>query len=187
LGPDVEPEVSRAKVPHPDGIAIEHRSGGLRLVRRWFSGKIVLAAFFCVFWDGFLISWYTRPELPLVAKLFPLLHLAVGVVMTYWVFAGFLNSTVIDVGMGQLTIRHRPVPWPGNRHLMRADLTQLFSEQVTNSSRYTSYRLSAVRRDGRKVKLVSGLPEADQALFLEQQIEAYLGIRDQRVGGELPR
>jgi hypothetical protein len=28
------------------------------LVRRWFTPAVLFMAFFCVFWDGFLIRWY---------------------------------------------------------------------------------------------------------------------------------
>ena len=185
---DVDEVTPRGKVPIPEHISLEERPGGLRIVRRWFSPRIIFLAFFCIFWDGFLVFWYTRPEMPLFAMLFSLMHVAIGIGLTYSTLAGFINSTVIDIGSGQLVIRHRPLPWFGNRTLARGELKQLFSEEVRGSgqSRFT-FRLSAVHRDGRKIKLVGGLPEADQALFLEQQIESRLGIADQRVGGELPR
>lgn len=44
--------------------------------------------------------------------------------------------------------------------------------------------LSAVLRDGRKVPLLKSLPNAAQALYIEQRVEACLGIADARVGGE---
>ena len=42
-------------------------------------------------------------------------------------------------------------------------------------------------KDGELVKLLAGLPEAEQALFIEQAIETRLHIDDVEVAGELPR
>ncbi len=169
MGPGVEPEFSRSRVP---GIAIEERRGCLRLVHRWFSRRIIWIALYCVLYDGFLIFGVIPTDnfvSPFVIFL--------GLYVTYFVLSYILNSTVIDVGMGQLKIRHGPLPWPGNRLLNSAELTQVFSERAKYLDGSRSYRLNAVRRDERKIKLVSGL-DADQALFLEEQIEARLGLRD---------
>jgi hypothetical protein len=42
-------------------------------------------------------------------------------------------------------------------------------------------------KDEALVKLLGGLPEAEQALFIEQTIETRLRIDDVEVAGELPR
>jgi hypothetical protein len=39
----------------------------------------------------------------------------------------------------------------------------------------------------RETKLVSGLPGAREARFIEQRIESRLGLSDRSVSGELPR
>ena len=48
-----------------------------------------------------------------------------------------------------------------------------------------SYALSAILAGGKRVKLVSGLDQPEDALFLEQKIEGYLGITDRPVAGEM--
>jgi hypothetical protein len=50
-----------------------------------------------------------------------------------------------------------------------------------------TYNVCAVLKGGQRVTLLSSLPEIDQALFVEQAVEEYLGIEDRPVGGELPR
>jgi hypothetical protein len=50
-----------------------------------------------------------------------------------------------------------------------------------------TYRVNAMLTDGRKIQLMSGLPESDQALYIEQIIEDHLRIADRPVGGEMRR
>ena len=60
-------------------------------------------------------------------------------------------------------------------------------EQVrTNKGQKTfTYNLFALDRKGRKVKLITGLMEKDQVLYLEQALERRLGIEDAPVDGGL--
>jgi hypothetical protein len=166
------------------------------ITRRWFSAKTVFLLFFCIFWDGFLVMWYslaTRGHgTPIFAFLFPLLHVGAGAYLTWQALCGLINRTRIEVHLRELRIKHGPLPWPGNRRLPVSSLKQLFSEErVSRSGNRNSttrrYHLNAVLRDGRKVTLLDNLDEADQALYLEQEIERRLGIVDAPVAGELPR
>ena len=77
-------------------------------------------------------------------------------------------------------MRHRPLFFPGTT-LNPALLEQLYCKEKIQHNRRTTtctYELHALTQDGTHKKLVGGLDEVDQALFLEQQIEAYLGIQD---------
>ena len=64
-------------------------------------------------------------DAPWIMKVFPIAHVAVGVGLTYYTVAGFVNSTVLRVSEGQLAVRQGPFPWPGNRTLHTSDLDQL--------------------------------------------------------------
>jgi hypothetical protein len=44
-----------------------------------------------------------------------------------------------------------------------------------------------LRQDNVRETLVKGLTDADQALYIEQELERHLRIQDQPVAGELPR
>jgi hypothetical protein len=121
---------------------------------------------------------------------FPLLHLAVGVFLTYYTVAGIYNRTIITVGQGTLSIQHGPLPWPGSRVLQASEISQLYCEENTSRGRngpQTSYRLSAVTSDNKKINLLTGFDSPDSARFLERQVEEWLGIRDRRVEGEMPK
>lgn len=187
------PRLARADrpvVPQPRGIAIDDLGGRLRLARRWFRWPLLFLVFFCAAWDSFLVFWYSiafSENAPWIMVVFPVAHVAVGVGLTYFVLCGLLNRTVIDVESGRFTVRHGPLPWPGNRTIDIADLKQLYCRRKLHSSRNgtsEAFELHAILADGKQLKLVSGLDEAEHALYLEQQIEKHLGLRDAPVAGE---
>ncbi|MDY7230752.1 hypothetical protein [Hyalangium rubrum] len=185
----------RPKVALPSNFRVEEDGPTTRISWRWFNPLTHLfLAFFCIAWDGFLVVWYgialNMEDKPIIMILFPIAHVAVGVGLTYSTLTGFVNRTRIEVNRDQLTIRHGPLPWRGNQDLPGRQLTQLYGEEVarTNKGSTTySYDLLALDREGRKVKLLSGLTEKDQVLYLEQTLERKLGIEDAAVDGELAR
>ncbi|MCA9550043.1 MAG: hypothetical protein KC933_08415 [Myxococcales bacterium] len=185
--------VERLQVALPPGIEVIDLGGELTLLRRWFSWKYAFLAVFCLFWNGFLVVWYTlalsAEETPVLMLVFPILHVAAGVGLSYYTLAGFLNQTEFRVGQGRLRLRHGPIPWPGARDMDAGKLKQLYcTEEVSRSRNGTTitYMLRANLRDGDSIKLAR-LDTRDQALFIEQRIEATLGIKDVPVAGEVPR
>ncbi len=176
----------RPAVALPKGMQLFQRSNGLRIVRRWFSPKAVALLVFACLWDGFMVFWFgiaiRHGQWPMAA--FGSLHALVGLGLSYWVAALFVNRTTVTVLHGQLEISHGPLPVPGNRCLPAQDLEQLYTRQrVSHSKNGTSisYELRASRRDGTDIKLIGGLDAEEQAAYMEQQIEAFLGIKDRRV------
>lgn len=182
---------ARAEVPMPGKFKLERAGSDFVIVWDWKTPAMWFLVLFCIFWDGFLLFWYSMAfgtDSPLIVKIFPLIHVAVGLGLTYFVVCMFVNRTFVGVAGGNLTVTHTPLPWPGNRVMPAADIEQLYCfERVHRGKNGTSitYEVNAVDRGGRKVKLVGGLQEAEQALFLEQEIERALGIADRRVPGEL--
>ena len=186
---------TRPRIPQAPGILLEDTGQGMRLSYRWFSPLFIFLAFFCFAWDSFLVFWYSivffanGPWIWIMAA-FPVLHLAVGVGLTYYTLAGFLNSTVLDVGQEELRVRHGPLPWRGNRTLPTQNIEQLYCQKKftqTNENQSCWYSVHAVLKGGRQVPLLTGLQDRERALFIEQIVEEYLGLEDQPVGGELPR
>jgi hypothetical protein len=190
---------SGARVPQPEGIRVVDLGDRQRLVRRWFTLKILFLVFFCIAWDGFLVFWFWmafgggmgQMRSPMI--IVPITHLAIGIGFTYFVLAGLFNSTVVEVGCGHLLVRHGPVPWAGGRRLSVDDIEQFYTDEtVANyrsrngySSVYVKYNLNAVLRENVKVKLLSGLEQKDQVLFCQQQLEDWLGIQPRPVPGAL--
>jgi hypothetical protein len=174
----------------PERITMTRQGTHLELTRKWFSGKYVFLIAFALFWDGFLVFWYSmvggRVDSPVFW--FPMIHVGVGVFVTYSAVAGLLNRTLIRVSRSEVSIKHGPVPWPGNKAMTGADLKQLYCKECVSRSRNgtsLTYELQAITHSGRTIKLVGGMDTSEQALYLEQEMEKYLGIADEAVKGEL--
>ena len=121
----------------------------------------------------------------------PMLHVAFGMVANYQTLANLLNRTRIIVANGEITVRQWPVPWLGNQRLTRADFRQFYREEtlpiMRRYGRTPSYHVSLVTPDNYKMRLVSNVPAADLALYIEQAVEKELGVQDRKVRGEMPK
>jgi hypothetical protein len=195
-----EPErVDRQRQPvgMPKQFQLESWGPELVLTRRWYRHAVWLLLAFCIFWDGFLVMWYSIAIKDLVAGrggpgpwimlAFPVLHLALGVFLTYFTLSTLVNKTVIRVTTGELIVQHGPLPWGGSRQLLTADLKQVFCTEQRHPRKRgcgRSYSVEALKRDGSKVTLVGSLEELDQAFFIEQQVEQHLKMQDEPVAGE---
>ncbi|MEM1319986.1 MAG: hypothetical protein AAGG75_06985 [Bacteroidota bacterium] len=122
--------------------------------------------------------------------IFMSLHLAVGIGMIYYLLTSFINTTYITVNDYRIHIEHRPlkVPFYPDKDINIDDIKQLFVDKyvssTTNGNKNYSYALSAVLRNGRRVKLLKGMQDAQQAQYIEQEVEAFLDIPDEEVKGE---
>lgn len=188
--------------PMPEKITREVLPDGVRFTYRWFGPKHVFLLFFCIAWIGFLVFWYRQATAGidwsggpaaiessrLTMLLFPLLHVGVGAGLAYYTLCGFLNRTCVDISRQEIRIRLGPLPWFGSRTVPALQVAQVYREEIVRHHKNgssTHYQLSAVLKDNRKLKLLSGVEAADMALYLEQEIERHLGIRDQAVAGEM--
>ncbi len=183
----------REEVPLPPALAVRKTREGLELRHRWFRPVHVFMALFCVGWNAILVFWYSmafQNGAPTIMTLFPLLHVAVGVGMTYWTIAGLFNTTTLRVERRALVVRHAPLPWGGPGAIESGRIEQLYVKSVKHRGKHGvsfTYEVWVVLRDKRGIALVKGLSEPDVALYIEQQIERALGLEDRRVRGEFER
>lgn len=195
---DIQPRPSagrrhRPQVPLPEKFQVRRQANLLVVRWRWFTALHLFLLLFCIVWDGFLIGFYRQilasGEAPTQVLLFPLIHVVVGVGLTYSTVAGLFNHTEVTVRPARLEIRHGPLPWFGGRSLVTASVSQLYVRRreirTKNGGSRLLYELRAERKDGRAVTLLKNLTEPEQALWLEQEIESSLGIEDRPVGGEV--
>lgn len=183
---------ARAPVALPAGMVVDRQGPGRLAVRwRWFQWPALFLLFFAVAWDSFLVFWYgivfTMPDVPWIMAVFPLVHVAVGVAITYTAVAKLLNRTTVDCDGMALRVRHGPLPWWPQPTVPVAALEQLYVERKVKRGKNgttVSWNLLAVTRDHSGLPLVTGLDDLDQALWLEQELEDGLGIRDRPVAGE---
>jgi hypothetical protein len=94
-----------ATVGVPERFDIQDRGGTLRIEWKWPRIAALPLAIFTVTWDGFLFSWYsnllTHGNAPSAMFLFPIAHVAVGLVLPYMALACFVNYTFVEVGEGR--------------------------------------------------------------------------------------
>lgn len=174
----------------PDKLELQQFSDYIHISRKWFGGQIIFLTLFAVFWNVFLFRFYAsmNEDADIFAKLFPLIHVAVGIGVTYYAIAGWFNKSNIFVSRETIEINHRPVPWFGNKKLAASDLKQLYAkEKISNNRNGTTvtYEVHAILRNGKNTKLLSGLESSEQALYIEQEIEKYLGIKNSPVRGAI--
>ncbi|MBK8974298.1 MAG: hypothetical protein IPM29_00070 [Planctomycetes bacterium] len=191
-----EPAVERAPVALPERFTVDRGAVGFRVSWRWFSPVAWFLLVFAIAWNGFLVGWYAiatgdvGPGGPMrwVMVLFPLGHVAVGLGIGYFALAKLLNTTGVEVDAHELRVTHRPLPWRAPPRLPTADVEQLYVVQRVSHGKdgatSTSWDLCAVTRENAALKLIRGLEQLEQALWLEQEIERTLQIRDRPVAGE---
>lgn len=181
-------------VPKPPNLHVETIGQRLTISYRWFHWMYFFLLFFCIGWDSFLIFWYLMAlHMPgpaaLIMVLFPTIHLAVGVALTYVTISGFLNSTRISADRSFLEIQHGPLPWWGSRKIPTDQLNQLFcrGQHRSRKSNAMAYSIHAILNNGDRVDLLSHVQDRDLVLYLEKAIEDHLGIEDRPVAGELEK
>lgn len=195
------PGRSRGRKPavgRPETLTIEEFPDGPRIVRKWFRPYVLALALFCVIWDGFLVFWYSMAfsgathgppgAWSLMPILFPIGHVAVGVGLTYFVIASIFNRTVVRADRGGLSITHGPIPWRAPRPLDRSEITHVYCQEHLSHNRSgtnRSYRIHAIDRAGRRIRLLAYLSDSDEAHFIERWIEERLGLPDAPVQGEI--
>lgn len=197
-----EPPPERAPAAMPERFEVSDQSGkgGRRLTVtwRWFKPALLFLIPFAIAWDSFLVFWYAtafglagpmeaEAGAGLLMIIFPVGHVAAGVVVTYLAITNVVNRTRLRVTPSELTVRHFPIPgWP-NPTVPVAQVEQLFVTRKVSRNKNGStvtYELRAVTREHASLKLVGGLEELEQALWLEQEIERVLDLRDRPVAGE---
>jgi len=167
---------------------IDKQGDTLKISYKWFSPVAFFLVFFCIVWDGFLVVWFAV-DTPISFKMFAIMHVAVGVGLTYYTVCLFVNSSFISVDKQKLSIRFAPLPWVGNKTLEARDIEQMFVQEKVSHGKNgvsRSYHLNALMKNGGKVKLIgsAAMNSVEDTKFLEHKIESFLGIRDRQIAGE---
>ena len=160
----------------PERFHLEKRFGGFKLTRRWLRlGMVCFMTVWCVVWDTVIGTQIINGTLPL---LFVFTHGGGGLIVTYCTLAQWLNKTTVSINHNVLSVRHGPLPWPGARDLVAADVRQLTSITTRGSKGRVFYGVRATLDTGRTVDVVTGLANLEQAKTIERLVEAHLHIVD---------
>ena len=174
-------------------VAVSHRGSDLEIVLRWFEeGRTIPRTVWVVIFNAFtgflFFNMSARVAMPSsmddisLIQVVPGILLAAGIICAYTVAAAWLNWTSIVVNRETLSVRHGPLPWPGNKVVAVAEFTQLHatrSRWVSGNRMNRKYRfdLYADKQDGGSIRLAGGFETEDQALSVKQEIEKYLSLK----------
>jgi len=179
----------------PKGVTVRTDGEAIEVGWRWFrlDPSFLFLCLWCVLWDGFLVVWYTLgiasfmagSSEALLVLVFPLLHVAVGIGMTYGLLARMVNRTTLRVDPMRIEVHHGPLFWPRPAVTPTQNVDQLYVVRgATRKQGATGYTLVARLQNRTSVELVKGVPTDVQARYIEQRLESWMGIDDVAVEGE---
>lgn len=170
-------------VEEDDAFALLGSTGGRLVIRRrWFTPTAFVYAGFALFGNG--IAWLSAVEYP--DEAWVLLVLVIAVLLNYVAAARFVNRSTITADREHLRVQNGPLPWWGRREIASSEILRVNCRQITIedssddedafSAPRTLYWIDVVMKDGRGAVLLPPMNEAQQARFIQQRIERYLGL-----------
>ncbi len=176
----------------PKGIEILKMMSELEIEMRWRHTASWFLMLFTLIWNGILIPMALIIILSgeFSALIFMSLHLAVGVGLAYWCIATLFNTTYINVDNNYITIEHRPFSLFFKEHQLETpQVEQLYVKKYSNGStngvpNYV-YAVMAKMRSKEEIQIIKGISKPQQARYIEQEIENFVGIVDKPMQGEL--
>lgn len=189
-GGTLQRPVDGRKIEMPKGVITERDFGELRFVipwrntRRW--GFFLL---FTIVWNAiltpFIITGIATGEWRIL--LFASIHILVGVSFLMYTLGLMFNKTKVVVTSQGVEIKNGPIPIPfnPNRFMAVRDIEQLFVEEYvpskTNGRPDYTYAVTALTTSAERQRLVGGFSQPGHALYLEQEMETFLSIKDKPV------
>ncbi len=117
-------------------------------------------------------------------------HLLVGIASLYYLLTTLYNTTFITADSRHLRIEHRPLilPFYPNQDIPVYEIDQIYVKKYvkshTNGRPDYVFAVEAILIDKSHVRIVKGIQHSDQALYIEQEIERFLAIKDRPVKEE---
>ena len=186
----------RQEIFMPEEIELDEYADELTIFYKWRKAKGLHPGlvFFGVFWNLCLVPFLVIAVVS--GNWFMLLglsiHLSIGFGFLVHIITRLLNSTYITVNDHELAIEHRPFNIPyfhKNQYFDVRDIDQLYAKKYstgsTNGQKTYEFGVFAKLVGGTDLKIIGGLKHQNKALFIEQEIEFFLGIKDKPVSGEV--
>lgn len=179
----------RVEIPLPVGFEVQQLISELQIAIRWRKTKsgIGFFTFFTVFWNGVTLPFVliALAENNWQMMLMISLHIMVGVGMLMYTLSLYLNKTYVDVDSSGIAVVSKPINFfHKNRYVRAADLEQLYVEQyvastTNNRPNYAFAVRARLQGQSKDIRLIKGMKNEDQALYLETEIEKFLNIEDE--------
>lgn len=126
-------------------------------------------------------------------SIFSSFFLVASLILLYLFLANLINKTVIRIEEETLSIQHKPlkfISWK-NRRIPLKTIRQLFvkeynSNRSVNNEPLKAYGLYILTGEDKEIKIIEDMNK-ETSLYIEQEIEEFLTIPDQRIRGELEK
>ncbi len=174
LPPSASPSapLQRLEVFLPFGLEILKLTNELNLYFSWRKSISVFLVLFALIWNGVLAIFVAAALFTgeYIIFAFISIHLLVAIIIDYYLIASMVNTSTISIRSNEITVVHEPLPWINrNKTFDARDITQLYSETYEmgkqNNNPVYAFRVMMQLKDGKTTKLLSGLKNAEQALF----------------------
>ena len=186
---------NRPEVAMPDNIEVLQLKNELDVSLQWWSSenKPTFLIFFTLFWNSivsiFVIVGLLTGEWMMLLGIS--IHLTIGLGLAYYLLCKYFNKTIFRVTRNYLTTQHRPLPVPfyGPKDVSIDDIDQFYCKEYVaatqNKRPVYAYAVYLITNTGKEIKILKGLDTPQQALYVEQEVEKFLGLVDRKVRGEL--
>lgn len=100
----------------------------------------------------------------------------IPVILTYILLTGVINKTIIEINNNTLSIKHIPLPWPGNKNINTGHIEKVYcKEHMEYSDKFQlQYSINMLLKNKTTCKIISGIPYPEEALTAKEEIEKYL-------------
>ena len=176
----------------PENIHLRQYDDYIHITRKWFGSRAILMTFAAILINGVVYSLYLKISENSI-NTGDLIGISVvgsiGLFSAYFALANWLNKTDIFVSKENMEIRHKPIPWYGNKIFPVITIEQIYCKERIKSTGHggfsVSYEVRYITKRGEDKILLSQIEKNEQALYIEQEVEKYLGIENQPVRGGL--
>jgi hypothetical protein len=176
-----------SSLAEPEGIEVQDLGDRLHITRRWFWWTSVPLGLLALIWIGLTLCKFADNLLNICSCFF----LGLGLLTLYSCLLSLINRTEIEIDQQVLTIEHGPMPrFSRDKTVPIGDIDQLFVKTIKTSGNLAagsrSWALYMVDRFGEKRELIGAIPDWNQAEFIKQEIERFLGRvgSSEREGGQ---
>lgn len=175
------------QISKPAHFSVEAGDYDLQIAWTWFRWEAILFTFFLIIWNSFLYVWYREvfEDQNWVMGAFAIFHLGAGIALTYHTLGMYFNKTYLSISPERIRAYTTPFPpFRGNKTIPADEVSQAYVKQVVHQNKNNKtyeYRVMIITHDARSIELIRSLKRTEFGLFIEQEIENYLGIENRPV------
>ena len=170
----------RAVAPVPRGWSQEITGDQWTVSQRWReTGPVAFTSIFAIIWNVLTIIFTLAAGLILPLSPFWL----IGAGAAYFTLKCLFNTTKVSVDSGKLHVAITPFSLKDALEIDVNKVDQIYLKRSAVTLKSTSVSVRALTTDHREIGLVDDV-SFEEGLWLEQELERHLGIRDRAVVGE---